>query len=174
MKKLKLILSISTLTLLTSCSNLDVASVGTKLGGAALGYAIGNTQEDKFKQAGAVGAAAGALIGDYGYKKYKEKSEHKEQEAYLEGRAYERWGNAKKHWHTYTLDPHSGKPMAFKGLDFENGNDTSNSNSNSDYNTDPRTASEVKPAGTMVPVVVESGSYGGVDRTKRTLLFPKL
>ena len=96
------------------------------------------------------------------------------QEAYLEGRAYERWGNAKKHWHTYTLDPHSGKPMAFKGLDFENGNDTSNSNSNSDYNTDPRTASEVKPAGTMVPVVVESGSYGGVDRTKRTLLFPKL
>ncbi len=174
----EIILASTSILIITSCTNLDPAKLGTQAASAALGYAVGDTQSSNFKEAGAVGAAAGALIGDFAYEKVKENKVEKKtnevHQAYIDGRNFERWGNAKKHWGTYTLDPNTGDPIAFSGLDFNKLQNNSEEAIGSTYNTSNQRASGVLPEAKVIPVIIEEGDYNGVNRSKRTLLFPKL
>lgn len=169
----KIIISILALSSLpTAVQASGLAEVGIKTISTGLGYAIGQTQNDKFEGAGATGAAVGLLVSDWGYKKHKKSVENQKMEYYLAGIKYQRWGQANKHWHTYTLDPNTGKPPAFTGLDF--GNNNSSNSISTNYNKDANKSTAVTKKAIQVPVVIDEGKYGGIQRTKRTLWFPKL
>jgi hypothetical protein len=173
----KIIISLVLASLASGAANAQtgLADIGIKTVGAGLGYAIGQTQNDKWEAAGATGAVIGLAAADYGYKKHKSSSHAKNMNYYMSGVRYQRWGQAKKHWHTYTLDPTTGKPTAFQGLDFSN--TTSNTTTKavkSSYNINANKPSAVTKKAIQVPVVVSAGKHGGVERTQRTLWFPKL
>lgn len=165
----------------------DAVGLGSKLVGGAIGYAIGSTQKDKAEWAPAAGAALGILIGDYAAGKWENKENKKQLDYYLSGMNYQRWLAANKQWHTYTLDPHTGRPPAFAGLtemdagmpgayrSGGNGSSSQNSgNGQSGYNTDASRPSAATQQVVHMPVVIPSGEYGGVARSERTLYFPRL
>jgi hypothetical protein len=170
---------------------LPALDLGTKLVGGAVGYAIGKTQEDKYSWAPAAGAAAGVLVADWAAGKWENKQNKDNLDSYMSGMNYQRWIAANKQWHTYTLDPHTGRPPAFAGLTEmdagmnnapgaqtknakgTNGNNGNNPNSMG-LNTDASRPSAITAKVVQVPVVIPAGEHGGVNRSQRTLYFPKL
>lgn len=156
----------------------DVIGLGSKLVGGAIGYAIGSTQQDKASWAPAAGAAVGMLVGDYAGTKWNNTQNKAQLDYYISGMNYQRWIAANKQWHTYTLDPHTGRPPAFAGLtqmDAGMGGKSNTGNSkNDEYNKDSDRPSGVTQKVVHLPVVISKGEHGGVERSERTLYFPRL
>lgn len=181
-KLLALLLVIPATSGIASADMGVLPELGGKLVGGAIGYAIGATQEDKASWAPAAGAAAGVLVADWATGKWENKQNKDSLDTYMSGMNYQRWIMANKQWHTYTLDPHTGRPPAFAGLTEMNagmggnrGGASSNSKpENTGYNTQADRPSAVTQQVVQMPVVLPAGEHGGVNRSERTLYFPKL
>lgn len=128
------------------------------------GYLIG-----KAAGWGTAGTAAAAgvlpLLANFGYGIFKNKNDEEKIKYYISGRNYERWIRSNETWYQSTLDPYTGRPQAFSGL-------------NAMDDGIPKGA-EKAPQGPInklytVPVKMPSGTYNGVPYTERIADFPKL
>jgi hypothetical protein len=135
-------------------------------GGTAAGYLIGNQFKSQNQYAPLIGAAAGSLITDFGYGIFKNKDDSAKLDYYISGRNYERWIRTQQGWYQSTLDPYTGRPPAFSGL---NQMDVGIPNT-------AKTNSEGTPIDQVytTPVKLQSGVYNGTPRTERIVDFPKL
>ena len=130
------------------------------------GYAIGNAAKASFSAAPALGAAILPAIVNWGYDSYKDKQDEEKVKFYISGRNYERWIRSQTTWYTSTLDPYTGRPPAFSGLNAM------------DDGIPPKATAQTSEEDIRkvytVPVKMPAGVYDGVPRTERTVQFPKL
>lgn len=144
----------------------DAARIALDLGGTAAGYLIGDQFKDQNKYAPLIGAAAGTLLTDFGYGIFKDKNDGAKLEFYISGRNYERWIRSQQGWYQSTLDPYTGRPPAFSGLNEMNIGIQANAGAHG----------EDIPIDSLytTPVKLEAGVYNGTPRTERIVEFPKL
>ena len=142
------------------------------LAGGALGYVLG--KQDNGKTA-ALGAGLGILLGNYAQKSWADSKERDALASYISGQNYERWLAMKHQWFQYTLDPRQGKPSAFVGLtELDAGMQHLGKSPLLPDDAPITVAAPSSPKPTYIPVTVDSGVYGGTQRTERTIMFPKL
>lgn len=177
-KFLKYLAALAIIGSASTASGQDAIGLGSKLVGGAIGYAIGSTQKDKASWAPAAGAALGVMVGDYAATKWSNTQNKAQLDYYISGMNYQRWIAANKQWHTYTLDPHTGRPPAFAGLTQMDagmgGKNTNNHTTDDGYNKDSDKPSGITQKVVQLPVVISKGEHGGVNRSERTLYFPRL
>ena len=160
-----LIAIIATITVFTIKTNAqDATSAIITAAGGAGGFAIGNALK---LGAGGTAALAGAIpmIADFGYNIFKNKEDENKIEYYISGRNYERWIQSQTIWYQSTLDPYTGRPQAFSGLNAMN-----DGMPKQEENTGNKQITEVY----TVPVKVPAGTYEGTPYTERVTDFPKL
>ena len=148
-----------------SAKSQDATAALITAGAGAAGVLLGNQWVDQW--AGAPYAAAAILpaIANFGYGMFKKKSDEDKIKYYISGRNYERWVQSQETWYQSTLDPYTGRPQAFSGLN------------EMDAGL-PETSGQTKAAPIThvftVPVKLPAGTYGGVPYTERIGEFPKL
>lgn len=152
---------------LTEKSNAQDATAAllTALGGAG-GYAIGKAFEKEWQHAPIAGAAILPMIANWGYNAFKKKSDEEKIKYYISGRNYERWLQSQKIWYQSTLDPYTGRPQAFSGLEaMDDG---------IPEQFKQKSAKEDIAHVFTIPVRLPAGTYNGVPYTERIAAFPKL
>lgn len=142
------------------------AALLTAAAGAG-GLAIGNAFTNQWGPASYVGAAALPLLANWGYGVFKSKSDEDKIKYYLSGRNYERWMQSQQIWYQSTLDPYTGRPQAFSGL---NAMDDGIPASGTQDASSTRSIAHVYTS----PVKLPSGTYEGVPYTERVVEFPRL
>lgn len=141
------------------------AALITAAAGAG-GYAIGNSFKDQWEYAPIVGAAVLPALANWGYSVFKNKSDEDKIKYYISGRNYERWIRSQETWYQSTLDPTTGRPQAFSGLEAMNdGMPTASA--------DSETRQPITHVYTT-PVKLPAGTYNGVPYTERIADFPRL
>jgi len=168
MKKL-LALSILLLPFAVPQAQAQLDATGALLTAAAGagGYAIGKQFENQWQYAPVVGAAVLPALANWGYGMFKNKTDEDKIEYYLSGRNYERWIHSQEIWYQSTLDPYTGRPQAFSGL--EAMNDGMPAGSTSQNPTEEKITKVY-----TVPVKMPAGTYEGTPYTERITEFPKL
>jgi hypothetical protein len=145
---------------------LDAASILLTAAAGAGGFAFGDQFTDEWSAAPYVGAAVLPALVNWGYSAFKSKGDEEKIKYYLSGRNYERWIRSQETWYQSTLDPYTGRPQAFSGLEaMEDGMPTGGSGG--------RNGQPISHVYT-VPVKMPAGTYGGVPYTERVTEFPKL
>lgn len=141
------------------------AALITAAGGAG-GYAIGKAFEDQWEWAPAVGAAVLPAVANWGYGVFKKKSDEDKIKYYISGRNYERWMQSQATWYQSTLNPYTGRPQAFTGLN----------EMDAGIQADQGQGQENPGIDRLytVPVKLPAGTYEGVPYTERIGEFPKL
>jgi hypothetical protein len=130
------------------------------------GGAIGQQFVDQWEYAPILGASLAPLIVDFGLNIFKSKNEKEKIDFYIAGRNYERWIQTQSPWFQSTLDPYTGRPPAFSGL---------NEMDAGIPKTEMANPSQVDIAQTFsIPVKMPAGDYQGIPRTERIVPFPKL
>lgn len=131
------------------------------------GLLLGNQFQNQW--AGAPYAAAAILpaVANWGYGLFKKKSDEDKIKYYISGRNYERWIQSQETWYQSTLDPHTGRPQAFTGL---NEMDAGMPAAGSDSGSEAKSITHLY----TVPVRLPAGTYDGVPYTERIAEFPKL
>jgi hypothetical protein len=144
----------------------DAASIVLTGAAGAAGYALGNQFTDQWAAAPYVGAAVIPAIVNWGYNIFRNKNDEDKIKYYLSGRNYERWIRSQETWYISTLDPYTGRPQAFSGLNaMDDGMPEQTQNGSSDQGINHVYT---------VPVKMPAGTYGGVPYTERITEFPKL
>lgn len=133
---------------------------------AVAGGVIGNQFKDQWEYAPIAGAALAPLIVDFGYNIFKGKQDKERIDYYISGRNYERWIQSQKTWYQSTLDPYTGRPPAFSGLNEMDAGMPKDYGKQMDQADIAQTFS--------IPVRVPAGEYQGIPRTERLVPFPKL
>lgn len=181
MKDKNLLLHLSSTTLVTILSitfllspasnkpanaQFDAASLVLTGAAGAAGYALGDQFTDQWAAAPYVGAAVIPALVNWGYNIFKSKNDEEKIKYYISGRNYERWIRSQETWYTSTLDPYTGRPQAFSGLNaMEDGMP--------DVSMGSQSANDISHVYT-VPVKMPAGTYGGIPYTERVTEFPKL
>jgi hypothetical protein len=149
----------------------DLANLLVQTASGLGGYLIGKTiaPHNGGLQAGL--GVGGALLGNFGYGYYQKKEKDKILEAYLHGRNDERWAELHNYWYQSTLDPTTGRPPAFSGL---NAMDDGLPNRGRRPPPNSYGAPEGAPQPRWVPMRLPAGVYNGVPRTERIIWVPKL
>jgi hypothetical protein len=132
----------------------------------AIGYAIGNQFEDSWGGAPYAGAGIGAALGNWGYNSFRKKSDAEKMKYYISGANYQRWIMSQEIWYQSTLNPHTGRPQAFSGLNAMDDGMPQN-------HGQPQPKQDISHVYT-VPVKLPAGTYQGVPHTERIGQFPKL
>jgi hypothetical protein len=149
----------------------DATAAILTAGAGAGGYIIGKAAE--LPAAGTAALAGGLpLLANFGYGFFKNKNDEDKIKYYISGRNYERWIRSNETWYQSTLDPYTGRPQAFSGLNaMDDGmpKNAGNANGNSGGNN-----SDVVNKVYTVPVKMPAGTYNGVPYTERITDFPKL
>lgn len=134
------------------------------------GYAIGSAFKKDFAQAPALGAGALPILTTFGYEAYKNKNDEEKIKYYLAGRNYERWIRAQNLWYQSTLDPTTGRPPAFSGLNaMDIGLPTPPPSAYSAPSSFPNLQNVYSQ-----PVKVPAGTYDGIPKPEHYRTFPKL
>jgi hypothetical protein len=143
----------------------DATAALVSAGAGAAGVLLGNQWVDQW--AGAPYAAAAILpaIANFGYDMFKKKSDEDKIKYYISGRNYERWVQSQETWYQSTLNPHTGRPQAFSGL-----NEMDAGMPDTSGETGATSITHVY----TVPVRLPAGTYGGTPYTERITEFPKL
>jgi hypothetical protein len=163
-----MLLFVSTAALTTPAHGQDATSAILTAAGGAGGFAIGNQYKDQWGAAPYVGAAVLPVLANWGYGIFKNKSDEDKIKYYISGRNYERWIQSQSVWYQSTLDPYTGRPPAFSGLNAMNdGMPKQDPNAQSGEN------SKITKVYT-IPVKVPAGTYDGTPYTERITEFPKL
>lgn len=161
-----MVLTVAWASLAEPARSQDATGALISAGAGAAGLLLGNQWVDQW--AGAPYAAAAILpaIANFGYGMFKKKSDEDKIKYYISGRNYERWVQSQETWYQSTLNPYTGRPQAFSGL---NEMDTGL----------PEGSGEKEGATSIthvytVPVKLPAGTYGGIPYTERIGEFPKL
>jgi len=147
-------------------AQVDAASILLTGAAGAAGLALGNQWEGQWANAPYVMAAAVPALVNWGYNIFKSKNDEEKIKYYISGRNYERWIRSQEVWYQSTLDPYTGRPQAFSGLNAMDDGMPPGSNAGS-------TSGEIDQVYT-VPVKMPAGTYDGVPYTERITEFPKL
>ncbi len=154
--------------IITSNANaqFDAASIALTGAAGAAGLALGNQWADQWEAAPYVAAGVLPALVNWGYNIFKSKNDEDKIKYYISGRNYERWIRSQETWYVSTLDPYTGRPQAFSGLNAM------------DDGMPPQTQANGNAQGInhvyTVPVKMPAGTYGGVPYTERVTEFPKL
>jgi hypothetical protein len=148
-----------------SNAQLDAAAILLTGAAGAGGYALGNQWANQWQAAPYVMAGVLPALANWGYNIFKSKSDEDKIKYYISGRNYERWIRSHEIWYSSTLDPYTGRPQAFSGLNaMEDGMPKMAPNSD-DFSIDETYTVRVK---------MPAGTYDGVPYTERIADFPKL
>jgi hypothetical protein len=150
-----------------SNAQFDAGAIALTGAAGAAGLALGNQWADQWQAAPYVAAGVLPALVNWGYSIFKNKNDEDKIKYYISGRNYERWIRSQETWYISTLDPYTGRPQAFSGLNAmddgmpasEMGSQQSSQGINHLY---------------TVPVKMPAGTYGGVPYTERVTEFPKL
>lgn len=145
----------------------DAASALLTAGAGAAGLLLGNQFTNNWSGWPYVAAATIPAIANFGYGMFKKKSDEDKIKYYISGRNYERWVQSQEVWYQSTLNPYTGRPQAFSGLNEMDAGLPEN------YNAQGQTTNSITHVYT-VPVRLPAGTYGGVPYTERVGEFPKL
>lgn len=144
----------------------DAAALALTGGAGAAGLAIGNQFADQWAAAPYVAAGVLPALVNWGYSIFKSKNDEDKIKYYISGRNYERWIRSQETWYVSTLDPYTGRPQAFSGLNaMDDGMPPQNQSANGSQGINHVYT---------VPVKMPAGTYGGVPYTERLSEFPKL
>lgn len=163
---LSITILLSPLSKETSHAQVDAASILLTGAAGAAGLALGNQWEGQWANAPYVAAAVVPALVNWGYNIFKNKSDEDKIKYYISGRNYERWIRSQEVWYQSTLDPYTGRPQAFSGLNSMD----EGMPANSGMSAGEREIDEVY----TVPVKMPAGTYDGVPYTERITEFPKL
>lgn len=144
----------------------DAASLLLTGAAGAGGFALGNEFVDQWAAAPYVAAGVLPMLVNWGYSIFKNKNDEDKIRYYISGRNYERWIRSQETWYVSTLDPYTGRPQAFTGLN--------SMNDGMPPNTQAGESSQGINHVYTVPVKMPAGTYGGVPYTERLTEFPKL
>jgi hypothetical protein len=145
----------------------DAAAIALTGAAGAAGLAIGEQWADQWQAAPYVAAGVLPALVNWGYNIFKSKNDEDKIRYYISGRNYERWIRSQETWYVSTLDPYTGRPQAFSGL---------NAMDDGMPAQEQGTAQGVQGINHVytVPVKMPAGTYGGVPYTERLSEFPKL
>jgi hypothetical protein len=150
-----------------SHAQFDAAAIALTGAAGAAGLAIGNEWQDQWSAAPYVAAGVLPALVNWGYNIFKSKNDEDKIKYYISGRNYERWIRSQETWYVSTLDPYTGRPQAFTGLEAMN---DGMPQSSQETGQSSQGISHVY----TVPVKMPAGTYGGVPYTERVTEFPKL
>jgi hypothetical protein len=163
---ISLAILVSPMSTQTSNAQVDAASILLTGAAGAAGLALGNQWEGQWANAPYVMAAAVPALVNWGYNIFKSKNDEEKIKYYISGRNYERWIRSQEVWYQSTLDPYTGRPQAFSGLNaMDEGMPPSSGGSIAEQEIDQVYT---------VPVKMPAGTYDGVPYTERITEFPKL
>lgn len=148
-------------------AQLDAAAILLTGAAGAGGYALGNQWADQWQAAPYVAAGVLPALVNWGYNIFKSKNDEDKIKYYISGRNYERWIRSHEIWYQSTLDPYTGRPQAFTGLNAMNDGMPPGS---LDGGAEATSIDQVY----TVPVKMPAGTYGGIPYTERITEFPKL
>jgi hypothetical protein len=160
------LLTINPLVPTEANAQIDAASILLTGAAGAAGLALGEQWSDQWSAAPYAMAAVVPALVNWGYNIFKSKNDEEKIKYYISGRNYERWIRSQEVWYQSTLDPYTGRPQAFSGLNAMDdgmppgyGRQASNMEIDQVY---------------TVPVKMPAGTYDGVPYTERITEFPKL